>query len=101
MNVGAPDVAMVAPGTGIAGLPSIQIQGSGTNAALRLEFVRRIGSTLIYVPQKSANLTSWQATTSVATISAIDVNWERVVITEPCDATITPALFGRVQVNLP
>ena len=101
MNVGAPDVTILSPGTGIAGLPSIQIQGSGANAALRIEFVRRVGSTLVYMPQKSANLTSWQATTAAATITTIDAIWQRVVISEPCDATATPAMFGRVQLALP
>ena len=101
MNVGGPDVRTLTPGTGTSGLPSITQPTSGI---FRFEFLRRIGSGLIYTPQKTGDISlpnSWAPLTDTPTIISIDATWERVIYEEPYDAATTPRCFGRVRVPLP
>ena len=103
MNLSGPDAATMAPG-GSGGLPGITTQPNGPSSIFRFEFVRRIGSGLIYTPQKSPDITnpaSWVPLTDTPTIIPIDATWERVIYEEPYDAAITPKCFGRVHVTLP
>ncbi|MBK8039227.1 MAG: hypothetical protein IPK22_19150 [Verrucomicrobiaceae bacterium] len=103
MNGGGPDVQTMPPG-GSSGLPGITTQPNGANSIFRFEFVRRIGSGLIYTPQKSPDITNpalWNNLTDAPTVIPIDAFWERVVYEEPYDNATTPKCFGRVQVTLP
>ncbi len=103
MNLSGPDVRTLAPGTGTLGLPSITSSSSGGTTTLRVEFIRRIGSGLIYTPKRSSDLSSsaWTALSDVPTIENIDTNWERVIYEEPLPAASNPKCFGVVEVSLP
>ena len=75
----------------------------GTFTYFRVEFIRRIGSGLIYTPKKSASLSppSWLLLTDTPTVLPINASWERAIYEEPYDPVTTPKLFGRVEVTLP
>ncbi len=82
MTLTAPDLRVLTPGTGVAGLPSITRPSGGI---FRVEFLQRIGSGLSYTPMKSAELTpgTWTALTDTPTVTPINAQWERVVYEEP------------------
>lgn len=101
MDPTMPDVTELTPGTGTSGLPTYDTTGSGASSFFRFEFIRRIGSGLIYTPKKSPDLLNWSNLTSTPTVTGIDANWERVVHLEPFDGTVIVELFGRVEVTLP
>lgn len=103
MNASQPDNRVMVPGTGTAGLPLITpAQQAGINPApvFRYEFLRRIGSGLVYTPERSSTLApgSWTPLTSAPTILPVSAQWERVIYEEP---VLEPMSFGRVQVTLP
>lgn len=87
----------VTPNTGTSGLPAVTNNG-GTH--LRIEFLRRRNSGLIYTPQFSTTLTGFDPISSTPVVTAIDESWERVVILEPIPPGATHR-FIRVQVQLP
>ncbi len=104
LNADGVDAHLHVVGSGTSGLPAIAPATSGGNSpTLRFEFVRRLGSGLVYRPQKSSDLTAgnWQPLTSTPVITPINAEWERVVYEEPYDAATTPRQFGRLQVTLP
>ena len=94
------DYSSRTPGTGTAGLPVITFPSAGV---MRLEYLRRIGSGLIYTPKKGSSPQpgSWQNLSSVGTVTTIDANWERVQHDEPFTPGSTPAMYGTVEVTLP
>ena len=102
MNLTGPDSSTMGPGGG-AGLPAITQQGNGPAGIFRFEFVRRIGSGLIYTAKKGESLTapSWTPLTDVPTVTPIDANWERVVYEEPVNLSAVPRCFGIVEISLP
>ena len=95
------DTQMLTSGSGTSGLPVYGTSGAGAASVFRVEFIRRIGSGLIYTAKKSTNLVSWSDLTSKPTVTAIDDNWERVVHDEPFDGTVIAEMFGTVEVSLP
>jgi uncharacterized delta-60 repeat protein len=103
MNGSGPDVSVLVPGTGTSGQPVFAVVQNGPLHFLRFEFVRRIGSGLLYTPRKSSSLStlSWLPLAATATVLPIDGNWERIIYEEPFDPVTTPMLFGRVEVTLP
>lgn len=101
MNPAVVDVGVLAPGTGTSGLPAYSTTGSGAASFYRYEFIRRIGSGLVYTPKKSPDLAAWSNLTSTPTVTPIDANWERVVHLEPFGGTAIEELFGMVEVTLP
>ena len=90
-------------GHGISGLPVFTLMHGGPSGYFRVEFLRRIGSGLIYTPKKSADLspTSWLLLTDTPTVVPISADWERVIYEESYDPVATPKCFGRVEVTLP
>lgn len=88
---------------GTTGLPLIRCYQAQGLSILRFEYLRRIGSGLIYTPLKSASLEAgdWNALSSTPVITPINEGWERVVHEEPLNPHLVPACFGRVQVHLP
>ncbi len=102
MNLSGPDIRTMNAGGG-AGLPAISQQGSGPAGIFRFEFVRRIGSGLIYTPKKGESLTalSWTPLTDTPTVTPIDANWERVIYEEPVDLSVVLRCFGIVEISLP
>jgi hypothetical protein len=103
MNGGGSDNRVLTRDTGTAGLPSLVVESGGPADVFRFEFIRRIGSGLIYVPMKSPDLTvsSWSPLTVVPVVTPINAGWERVVYEEPCDRVVMPKYFGRVVVTSP
>ena len=99
MNATGPDVSVLATG-GSSGLPKIMVDSSGAEPILRVEFLRRKGSGLIYTPQRSTTLGTFTAMIGTPNVSSINSQWERVSVVEtapPSGATS----FARVQVSLP
>ncbi len=102
MNLATRDVTNMTSG-GNAGLPAIRQVGTGAAGILRFEFVRRMGTGLVYTPKKSTTLdaTGWTNLTDTPTIVPINANWERVIYEEPSDPRLVPKCFGRVEVEIP
>jgi hypothetical protein len=100
MNAAGPDVRVLATG-GAAGLPQIAVDSSGAEPVLKVTFLRRKGSGLIYTPQRSDTLGNFEAMTGTQTVTSIDSQWERVSVEEPAPPATTPSAFARVQVALP
>lgn len=67
MNLSRADVRTLVPGTGTQGLPSVTSTTSGATTTLRVEFIRRIGSGLVYTPKRSSDLSgsSWVTFTPI------------------------------------
>ena len=100
MTLTAPDVEVLTPGTGTAGLPSVT---QPTPGILRVEYLRKVDSGIVYVPMKSSTLASgsWVPLLGPPTVTAIDATWERVVHDEPFVPATTPRLFGQLEITLP
>ncbi len=101
MNLAKRDMMTLATGNGTSGLPNVSFP---FGRSLRIEFVHRIGSGLIYTPKMSATLApgSWTTLPSPVVIaSPIDAKWERVVYEQPIDIFFFPQCFGTVEVTLP
>ncbi len=100
MTLTAPDVEVLTPGTGTAGLPSVTQPSPGI---LRVEYLRRVDSGVVYVPMKSSTLASgsWGPLSDPPNVTAIDAVWERVVHDEPFVPATTPHLFGQLEITLP
>jgi hypothetical protein len=68
---------------------------------LRMEYLRRIGSGLSYVPEFSSSLgpADWAAVTDGIEVIPVDLKWERCVV-EDREFTPSPSLrFGRIRVS--
>ena len=100
MNAAGPDVSVLTTG-GTAGLPQIAVDSSGAEPVLKVAFLRRKGSGLIYTPQRSDTLGDFAAMTGTQTVTSIDAQWERVTVEEPAPPATAPSAFARVQVSLP
>ena len=95
------DVRRLTKGTGTAGLPVFEVEVVGDQKWFRAEFIRRLGSGLVYVPKVSSNLVSYGVMTGESTVTRINDSWERVVLRQSVNTTQTPKLFGRVDVTMP
>ncbi len=97
------DVRTLTPGTGTAGLPVFRLVGSGAQAVLRAEYLRRVGSGLTYTPKVSTTLAagSFAPMGGTVTVTPIGLAWERVVVDEPRNPATTPRIFGIVEVIQP
>ncbi len=100
MNAAGPDVSVLTTG-GTAGLPQVALDTSGAQPVLKVAFLRRKDSGLIYTPQRSDTLGTFVAMTGTPTVTSIDAQWERVTIEEPAPPATAPSKFARVQVALP
>lgn len=101
MNPSAPDVRLLQPVTGTAGLPFTSVDQSDAGSVFHMEFIRRKNVDLSYEPLISTDLVSYQPMTGDTTVVAIDADWERVVIRKPFDVASQPDLFATVKVTLP
>ncbi len=68
---------------------------------LRMEYLRRIGSGLIYTPLFSSNLNpgSWVSGASAVQIIWSNSEWERCRVDDPAPSPAPAARFGRVSVS--
>lgn len=91
---------LITPGTGLGGLPLVQMEHLGpAGRRLTVEFVRRIdGSGVAYQVQFATSLGpgGWQPATATATVEQIDSRWERVRV---ASAAGPGPLFARVLVS--
>lgn len=103
MNGSGPDARVLVSGTGTAGLPTVAVASDGTTGSFRIEFVRRIGAGLFYLPEMSATLSadSWTPFLGTLLVTPIDAAWERAIYLATFDPKTTPRMFGRVKVVLP
>lgn len=88
---------------GDVGLPGYEVvQSSGGEIAFRLSFLRRRGSGLVYSPMKAATPNPSDFLPMLGKVEVVELNadWERVTITEVCDAT-NARCFAHVRVSLP
>jgi hypothetical protein len=97
------DVRTLTPGTGTAGLPVFRLVGSGAQAVLRAEYLRRAGSGMTYTPKVSTTLASGSFVPmgGTVTVTPVSVAWERVIRDEPRNTSTSPRVFGIVEVTLP
>jgi hypothetical protein len=79
----------------------VVLDKTGTQPVLRVVFLRRKVSGLIYTPQRSTALGSFVAMSGTPTVTTIDAQWERVTVEEPAPPATAPSAFARVQVSLP
>lgn len=100
MDATRPDNRVMTRGTGTAGLPVVAPAQAGSTWVFRFEFLRRIGSGLVYTPQRSGTLVpgSWTPLTATPTVVPVSAQWERVIYEEPMTEAVS---FGRVEVTLP
>lgn len=101
MNATGPDTRTLVKGTGTVGLPAFTLDRSGAQPLFTVEYLRRVGSGLVYSPQYSSNFTSYEAMTGTTTVTSINANWDRVIVQKPVSTATTPKLFGRVEVSMP
>ena len=82
------------------GLPSIQtFSDAQGNRRLRLEFLRRTGSGLTYVPQFGGNLKTWTQPAQAVQVMWTEGVWQRCRI-DDLQFTPSPAVrFGRVMIQ--
>lgn len=116
MNLAGADVSTLESGSGNSGLPvfslgesaSAQASAARANAddlstEFKVEYIRRVGSGLTYIPKVSTTLQNGSFTemTGTETVSPIgtDGKFERVILSQPYDPAVTPKTFGRVEVS--
>lgn len=101
MDASGADTSILAPGTGTSGLPAFELEP--TTGVFQLEFVRRKGAGLVYTPKCSTSLdsSSFLPIVGTVTVTEIDSNFERVVVSDTCYPATTPWWFGFVEVVAP
>jgi Putative Ig domain len=101
MNGSGPDSTILTP-QGVSGLPSVKTTQLNGATVLRVEFVRSRSRGLVYTPERSSNLIQFTPILGSQTVTPIDDQWERVVLTEtspPLGSSNTA--FARVKVTAP
>lgn len=102
MNLSGPDYSRM-ESSGASGLPSGGLAEVAGETVWQVQFVRRKGSGLNYVPKKSSTLTpgSFVPMTGAVVVETIDDDWERVTVNEACDPAVETSCFSMVEVVLP
>ena len=101
LNGAAADRHDLDAGGGIAGLPVCRVAGD-TQELFRLEYLRRKGSGISYLPKVSGDLDagSFVPMSGAVMVTDLDSQWERVRIDQPRGAG-EAMKFGIVEVTLP
>jgi len=100
LNPGVPDARVLGRDGGAAGLPLITVDHGGQQPMFRVEFLRRTSGDLIYTPKITTDLKAYETMSGQTNVVRIDADWEKVRIDTPCDPSITPRMFGTVEVRL-
>ena len=89
------------PSSGTSGLPTAVTVTSQNYITLRLHYMRRINSGLIYSPQFSSSLSSetYLPMTGITSATYIDPQWDRVTVEQSFARTSAPVRFVRVKVE--
>lgn len=98
-----PDLDLLVPTTGRAGLPRFSWVAGPGQPHFRLEYLRRKGSGLSYQPKTSSTLAAGSFAPMGGTETVVDIDplWERVTVVEPIDPSVVKRRFGRVEVTFP
>jgi len=102
LDPNGPDSRQLTPVTGTAGLPVVAVTQPGPDFAVRIEFLRRKNSDLIYTPKRSYTLSPASFTAIIMPppiVTAIDGEWERVVVNATEQAGTKPTGFYIVEVT--
>jgi hypothetical protein len=103
LNLHAPDSGHYLGGPGsTSGLPIIYpVVDAQGERHLRMEYLRRIGSSLTYRPEFASGLspTAWALATQPAEVTPINLEWERCVIDDDASTPSATARFGRIAVS--
>lgn len=99
----AADLRTLSDGAGLAGLPEFRLIGSGASSVFRVEYLRRKGSGIRYVPKVSSSLApdGFVPMSGVVTVTDLGPLWERVRLDQPRNPATHPRGFGVVEVTLP
>ena len=102
MDLSGPDAGTMSFG-GTSGLPVYGPTDNGGQTEWTVEYLRRKGSGLSYVPKVSTTLEpgSFLPMGGTETVEDIDGTWERVRLSQPWDTTTQPKRFSTVDVTLP
>lgn len=100
MNAARADVSVLSAGA-TAGLPSVELASSASEPVLKVTYLRRKGSGLIYTPQWSDTLTGFSPIGATPIVTSIDGLWERVVVERPIPNGSNSKGFVRVLVGVP
>ncbi len=87
--------------TAASGLPVISIDESWLEPVLKVEFLRRKGSGLLYTPERASALDDFSAMTGSETVTSINTEWERVMVIETNPPQNPTNGFARVKVTIP
>jgi hypothetical protein len=100
------DATIIPAGSGIAGLPLIEVRDFEPGKRLVIEYIRRLIVTdLTTTPQFSSDLSNtgppagW-GPGATETVSPINSNFERVVIKDIIDTSANSNRFGRLKIDL-
>lgn len=103
MNLSGPDSSTMLP-NGSRGLPAITaVTSGGRPEYIRVEFIRRRNSGLLYTPLYSTagDLIHFAPMTATPVVTIIDPNWERIVVVQPLSLPLPQSAFCRVSITLP
>ncbi|MCU0748488.1 MAG: hypothetical protein MUF13_02975 [Akkermansiaceae bacterium] len=96
-----PPLRLVMGAGSTVGLPATALVTTvpGTRR-LRIEYIRRVGAGLTYVPQFSSTITgTWQTATNPITVTPIAPGWERCVVDDSQTTSAAFKRFARVAVS--
>jgi hypothetical protein len=97
-----PRSAVILPGGGATGRPPVgKIAGTGSNARLVLEYLRRKSGGITYTPVFGDDLRSWTTAVGSLTTSDLGGDWELVTVVDSVSLGSQGQRFGAVQVSLP
>lgn len=101
LNPAQADVRRLAKGTGTAGLPVFALEQNAGQPAFTVEFLRRRASGLVYTPETGTALAGFMPMAGNTTVTAVNTEWDRVVVKMPLEGSPPPRMFGRVAVKMP
>ncbi|HEY4283639.1 MAG TPA: hypothetical protein VGM62_11305, partial [Chthoniobacterales bacterium] len=104
LNPTVTDSHVLVPGTGLSGLPSVRLTGSGSNARLTVEYLRRKNAGLTYAVEFGSVLSTtppdgFAPASQPETVVPIDGTWERVIVQDSESVATKQHRFGRVKVT--
>jgi hypothetical protein len=100
------DTHVLIPGTGNSGLPSTRMVEAGSDARLKVEYLRRKNDpNLRYVVEFGSDLTNssadgWAEATEIEEVTYIDEIWDRVAVEDSKAVATSTRRFGRVRIVL-
>lgn len=98
-NGASPNIFTPTAATAVANLDTVDT--SGEEPLLRVVFLRRKGSGLIYTAERATTLDDFAPMTGNQTITSINAEWERVTVVETSPPVGGTRGFARVRVTLP